>query len=37
MFNAMDYPIPAFLEQSPIYQAVTQGKIDDIRLSTILS
>jgi ankyrin repeat protein len=29
----MDYPIPTFLEESPIYQAVIKGKIDDVRSS----
>jgi Ankyrin repeats (3 copies) len=29
----MNYPIPAFLEESQIYRAVIQGKIDDLRSS----
>ena len=29
----MNYPIPAFLEDSQIYRAVIQGKIDDVRSS----
>jgi Ankyrin repeats (3 copies) len=29
----MNYPIPAFLEESQIYRAVIQGKIDDVRSS----
>jgi ankyrin repeat protein len=29
----MDHAIPTFLEESPIYQAVIKGKIDDVRSS----
>jgi Ankyrin repeats (3 copies) len=29
----MNDPIPAFLEESPIYRAVIQGEIDDVRAS----